>query len=139
VIIATPLLGFAASTGSQADEPKPLEKSDIAEIIDSIITAYERHYVFPDTARALGVYIRKRFAEGAYADATDLNAIAGKLRNDMRSFTNDKHICISVMPPDNSPAKGDTTTDAKIARRARTNFGILSMMQSMQAKLPQQP
>lgn len=124
MFISVPLLGFTASAGSQSDEPGPLRKSDIAEIIDSLITAFERHYVYPDKARDLGVYIRNRFAEGAYADASDLNVIAGKLSEDMRSFTNDKHICISVMSPDNSPTNGDTNTKEKIDRRARTNFGI---------------
>jgi hypothetical protein len=102
----------------------PLRKSDIVEIIDTIIAAFERHYVYPDKAQDLGAYIRKRFAEEAYADATNLNAIAGKISSDMVSFTNDRHILVFVMSPDNLPANDDTATDAKIARRAQVNFGI---------------
>jgi C-terminal processing protease CtpA/Prc len=112
-----------------------LKKANVAEIIDSILTAYEVHYVYPDTARDLSEHIRKRLADGTYDDITDLATIAGKLSGDMRSFTNDKHICISVISSnephpiddtltDEPHPVDDTTTDAKIARRARTNFGI---------------
>jgi hypothetical protein len=123
-ILAAVLFGSIADAESNADDLKPLQKSDIAEIIDSLVTAYELHYVYPDTARALSEYIRKRFADGEYDDATDLTTIIGRLRDDFRSFTHDRHIYISVLSPDDTPAIGDTVTDAEIARRARTNFKI---------------
>jgi hypothetical protein len=102
----------------------PPRKSDIAEIIDTIIAAFERYYVYPDKVGDLGAHLRKRFDEGAYADATNLNAIAGKISSDMVSFTNDRHILIFVMPPDDLPTNDDVATDAKIARRAQVNYGI---------------
>ncbi len=123
-ILAAASLGSLADAQSQTDEPRPLQKTDIAEIIDSLLTAYELHYVYPDTARALSEHIRKRFADGAYDDVTDLTTIAERLRDDMRSFTHDRHIYVSVMSPDDSPPIGDTITDAEIARRARTNFKL---------------
>jgi len=97
---------------------------DAAEIIDSILNAFELHYVYPDTARNLSKHIRSRFADGAYDDAADLAAFAGKLSDDMRAFTHDKHVRISVMSPDNSQTAADTLTDEKIAWRARSNFGF---------------
>lgn len=124
IIIATSLLGLNAHAQSRTSDQKPLQKSDIREIIDSLVNAYETHYVYPDTAKALGEYIRKRFSDGAYDDATDLRTIAARLCEDMRSFTHDKHLYVSVMSPNDTPAIGDTATDAEIARRARSNFGI---------------
>lgn len=123
LLIVAPLGSFAGAQ-SKSDKPKTLQKADVAEIIDSILTAYEKHYVYPDTARALSAYIRKQFADGAYDDATELRTIAQKLRKDMRDFTHDGHIYISVMSPDDPPAIGDTLTDVEIERRARTNFGF---------------
>ena len=124
MFFSIPLLGFTATTMPQPGDLNPLRKSDIAEIIETLIDAYERHYVFPDKARALGTHIRKRFADGAYDKATNLMAIAGTLSEDMRSFTNDKHICLSVLSPENSSRPDDSDIDAKIARRERVNFGI---------------
>lgn len=117
-------LGSVVPAQSQTNEPRPLQKSDIAEIVDSLVTAFERHYVYPDTAKALGRHIRKRFADGAYDDVTGLDAIAGKLRDDFRSFTHDGHVYISVMSPDDPPRIGDTITDVQISHSARSNFGI---------------
>ncbi len=123
LLIATLLRSFAGAQ-SQSDVPRSLQKADVAEIIDSILAAYEIHYVYPDTARALSQHIRKRFADGAYDDVTDLTVFARRLRDDMRAFTHDGHIYISVMSPDDPPAIGDTLTDEEITRRARANFGF---------------
>ena len=119
-------ISLAAIAGAQSrpDVPGPLQKAEIAEIIDSVLTAYEIHYVYPDTARALSAHIRKSFADGAYDDITDLSEIAQRLNDDMRSFTHDMHIHIYVMSPDDSPSISDTLTNDVIARRARDNFGF---------------
>ncbi len=123
-MLVVALFGPAASAQTQADKPRALQKSDVAEIIDSVLTAYERHYVYPDTARALSKYIRGRLASGVYDSIADLATMAGTLRDDLRSFTHDRHIYISVMSADDTPAIGDTITQAEIARRARNNFNI---------------
>jgi hypothetical protein len=121
--MATSLTAIS-SAQSRWDVPGPLQREDIAEIIDSVLAAYEIHYVYPDTARALSAHIRKNFAEGAYDDITDLSEIAQRLNDDMRSFTHDMHIHIYVMSPDDSPSMSDTLTQEVIARRARINFGF---------------
>ncbi|HUV29827.1 MAG TPA: S41 family peptidase [Acidobacteriota bacterium] len=118
------LLTSNAISQSQPETPLPLQKADVAEIIDSVLTAIETHYVYPDTARALSKHIREKHAKGAYDDITDLRTIAGKLSDDVRAFTHDRHMHISVMTPGDSPAIGDTLTDDEIARRAGTNFGF---------------
>lgn len=123
VLIATSLTVIAGAQ-SRSDAPALLQKADIAEIIDSVLTAYEIHYVYPDTARALSAHIRKSFADGAYDDIIDLSEIAQRLNDDMRSFTHDMHIHIYVMSPDDSPSISDTLTNEAIARRARNNFGF---------------
>lgn len=123
-VLTGALLVSATSACSQANRSRVLEKKDVAEIIDSVLAAYERHYVYPDTARALSAHIRQRFADGAYDDITELTTIVNKLRDDMRSFTHDRHIYLSVMSPADPPAIGDTIGSAEIARRARTNFSI---------------
>jgi hypothetical protein len=121
-ILIVIMLGFGAMAQSQSEKPGVLQKSDIAEIIDTILTAFERHYVYPDTARALSKHIRKRFSKGEYDSIADLSTIAAKLSDDIRSFTSDRHIRISVMSPYDPPTIGDTVTTAEIARNARRNF-----------------
>jgi hypothetical protein len=123
IVLTVASLGFIASPQCQTDEPK-LQQSDITEIIDTLIDAYQIHYVYPDTARALGKHIRKNFADGKYDDATTLEAIAQKLNEDIRAFTHDRHIYISVMSPDDPPPINDTITDGEIALQARNNFSI---------------
>jgi hypothetical protein len=122
--VAAVLLFMIAASLCQAAKERPLQKKDVAEIIDTLTAAFVQHYVYPDTARALSDYIHNRLAAGEYDSITDLTSIADKLRQDMRSFTHDRHIWVSVMSEDDSPAIGDTVTDAEIASSAQTNFGI---------------
>jgi hypothetical protein len=123
ILIATSLTAISGAQ-SRSDVPGLLQKAEIAEIIDSVLTACEIHYVYPDTAHALSEYIRKRFADGVYDDITNLTEIAQRLDDDLLSFTNDRHLHISVMSRDDSPSISDTLTNEAIARRARTNFGF---------------
>jgi len=123
-VLAAMTICSVASAQSQADETKLMKQSEVAEVIDTVLTAYEQHYVYPDTAKALSNHIRKRFKEGAYDGTADLSELTERLRNDLRSFTHDRHIYVSVMSPHDSPSVGDTITEAEIARSARVNFNI---------------
>jgi hypothetical protein len=118
------LLGSAADVQSQTDAPPALQKGDIVEILDSVLTAFEVHYVYPDTAKALSQHIREKYASGAYDDITELRTFTRQLNEDIRSFTHDIHISISVMRPDDGPAIGNTITNDQIEKSALTNHGF---------------
>ena len=112
---------IAQDLREKAPELKEAEK---AVIIDSVLTGFEVHYVYPDKARMLSKHIRGKFAAGDYGEIDDRTVFARQLGDDMRSFTKDRHINVSVMSPNDKPALGDTLTDEQIFKRGRTNYGF---------------
>ena len=107
---------------SQKQEPS-LDNSVKAEVIDSVLSAFKVHYVYPDEAKKLNKMIKDKFKKGAYDEIGDLDQLTRQLSNDLREISGDLHIMISVMSPDDfSPAIGDTITDEEKAKRARENF-----------------
>jgi hypothetical protein len=102
-----------------------MDDSAKAEVIDSVLSAFMTHYVYPDTAKEFNKVIRDKFKKGEYDEIEDLRELAGRLTRDLMGVSGDMHIRVSVMSPDDfSPAIGDTITDEEKARRARENFYI---------------
>ncbi|MFD5830440.1 S41 family peptidase [Lentzea sp. NPDC060358] len=59
------------------------------ELLCSQLAAY---YVFPDTAHEIATVLRKRLSEGAYATASDDEAFARQVTEDLQSVNGDKHL-----------------------------------------------
>lgn len=121
VILLAP--SICAQTAPGAD--RVLDNSARNEVIDSILGAFKLHYLYPDTARAMADMVRSKLEKGEYDDIESLGGLTRRLTADMREFTRDFHIRISVMSPDDfHPSIGDTVTQDQIAGRARENFGF---------------
>jgi hypothetical protein len=100
-----------------------------ARIIDSLASAYNRSYVFPDVARAMERHVRDRFQHGDYRSLTRLSDFVHTLQADMVEISKDKHIYIDVgdtipayyqsidsLPPDEKARY--------LADEARINYGF---------------
>jgi hypothetical protein len=100
-----------------------INDSGKAEVIDSVLSAFMAHYVYPDTAKIFNNIIRDKSKKGEYGEINELDRLTMQLTKDLREISGDRHIRISVMSPDDHhPAIGDTITGEKIAKRARENF-----------------
>ncbi len=85
---------IAASGFSQAAQPENAETVDVqkqAVIIDSVIAAYRKHYLFPDAVAKIENALRERQASGAYANASLLADFLSALEQDLGRVTDDKH------------------------------------------------
>jgi len=110
--------------GAQETDFK-LNKAGRAEVIDSILAAFEIHYVYPEIAGNMCDSIRHKYQMGEYDKIDDLGQLIGQLSDDLRKISGDLHIRVSVMSPEDlSPAIGDTISHEKIAKKARGNFNF---------------
>jgi hypothetical protein len=125
VIGAVLLAGLHAAGQTSEQVDSRLEDKSRHEVIDSVLHAFELHYVYPDVAKNMCDQIRRNYDAGAYDTIADLSDLTRQLTRDMRDIAEDRHIWISVMSPDDfSPAIGDTITQDKIDRRRKVNFGF---------------
>jgi hypothetical protein len=60
--------------------------------INSIINLLSNNYVYPNVAGAMNKHIKKKFAEGRYAEVNDSTAFADVLTEDLRAISKDKHL-----------------------------------------------
>jgi len=69
-----------------------------AEIIDSVTSALNRVYVFPDMAEDMEKYVRKQLKKGEYKEFTNAIDFTEKLTLDLRSICHDKHLNVMYDP-----------------------------------------
>jgi len=84
-------------------------------IIDSITTALNEVYVFPEKAVAMEEHVRALLAEGAYNEITSPAEYAQRLTEDLRSICQDRHLRVGAEPP-RSPEEVDETDEQRRAR-----------------------
>lgn len=74
-----------------------------AETIDSISAVLERNYVFPETAKQLGVYLRTQLKNKAYDTINSGAVFAEFVSADLKRVGNDRHLRLhyfdDVLPP----------------------------------------
>ncbi|UCE66107.1 MAG: S41 family peptidase [Candidatus Zixiibacteriota bacterium] len=123
------LMTYLPLYGQTAQNQDPdMDDSAKAEVIDSVLSAFKLHYLYPDQAKKFNKQIRNKYKKGVYDEIGDLNHLTRQLSNDLREISGDLHIRVSVMSPDDfSPAIGDTITQDKIAKKARENFYFKKM------------
>jgi hypothetical protein len=109
----------------RAEQEKELDGERARRVIETVLEAYETHYVYPDLALRMSAHVRERWRQGAYADVATLAELTRLLRQDLREVSSDRHIWVDVKSPaDLTPAIGEKAPTALIAERARENFGF---------------
>ena len=94
---------FLCSYNAMAQESDlKLNKAGRAEVIDSVLAAFEIHYVYPEIAGDFCDSIRNKYQTGEYDEIDDLGQLTGRLSNDLRKISGDLHIRVSVMSPEDS-------------------------------------
>ncbi|UCD95075.1 MAG: S41 family peptidase, partial [Candidatus Zixiibacteriota bacterium] len=120
---AISLLTGLSLYGQTPEEGKSaLDDSMKARVLDSVLSAFEVHYVYPDTALIMSRHVRDRHNNREYDGLTNLEELTRQLTADLMKISLDRHIRVSVMSPDDfSPAIGDTITRDRIAERMLSN------------------
>ena len=96
------LLGMvAASTETNPNTPNEnteiVDRQKQATIIDSVISAYERHYLYPDVAGKIKFHLQDRIQTGAYADLTRITDFTDALMQDLLKASGDAHAYVLYM------------------------------------------
>ena len=89
----------AAPAQEGRPEPLALDQEMKAAAVDSILTALDRVYVFPEVAAEMSELVRQNLAGGEYDDLNTAPEFASRLTEDFQSISHDKHLHVDWMPP----------------------------------------
>ena len=93
------VLIFVISLGhhSHSQQQNRINKKEIITIVDNCLSAFEKHYIYPDAVAEIGKYIKQKIKDGQYSEITNRLELTKQLRKDFRHVTEDRHIWIDVM------------------------------------------
>jgi hypothetical protein len=122
----------AVSSFSQTTKSKSVDKQLQKEIIDTVVSYFDRNYVFQDVACQMGEYLYKRLESGDYNEITSTEAFVDSLTVDMRSISKDDHIRIYYRPdeyfkPDKSEEMNDKGWETSLAQNKYFNFDFVKV------------
>ncbi len=75
-----------------------ITETEQQSVIDSLIHSLENNYVFPQTAKEMGRYLRKQLKADAYKKLTNPIAFGDQLTADLQSISHDKHLRVQFNP-----------------------------------------
>jgi len=112
----------------QANEIAAIDSKTQLVIIDSVTSALNNVYVFPDVAKDMEKLVRKNFKEGNYKAITTLIEFTERLTTDLRSVSKDKHLTIRPSlhrdpNKDDSPSPEEEKKQ-RLERLRKDNFGF---------------
>jgi hypothetical protein len=91
------MLFFALVVWAQ-EKPRPVNADEQKAVVNAAADVLARQYVFPDVARRMGDLIRRNLKAGKYAQLDDPQAFAGRLSEDLRSISHDRHLGVRFAP-----------------------------------------
>jgi retinol-binding protein 3 len=126
------ILVFILLPGVKSQErPVPMPETEVALVIDSLITMLNREYVFPDKAKEMSELLQDNLKTGAYKQITDHEAFAEKVTKDLQSVSHDLHLRVNYSPENISSFRKQAANTDKEAVEEETmkelssrNFGF---------------
>lgn len=101
-------------------------------VIDTLLRLVDARYVYPDVARKMTAYIKKRQRQHAYDTITQGETLARILTADLRSISNDGHLGVDYSPavirdePAQRPPSPEVVEEFR-QQGARDNFHFRKM------------
>ncbi|WP_158568042.1 MULTISPECIES: S41 family peptidase [unclassified Duganella] len=112
-----------------AAEVAPLNESDRAAIVQTLVAKISANYIEPDVAERVGRALASKHAKGGYASATSAQALSEALAKDLREFSGDKHFGARVVEgfsefgiPSEAPTRAEI--EERRDRNARQGYGL---------------
>ena len=138
ILTLATLLALASTARAQpAPDVAPITARDRHDVIETLATQLQEHYVFPDAAARLAATLRDRDRSGAYANDATAATFGRHLATDLRTLGNDGHFDIHYDPDfhppsdDHPPFPDATEIERGRAETAQWGYGIDSI-----ARLP---
>lgn len=74
-----------------------INKKETITIVDTCLSAFEKHYIYPDVVVEIREYLKQKIEKNQYSDITNKLDFTKQLRKDFRHVTKDRHIWIDIM------------------------------------------
>src|SRR3954470_2935600 len=113
-----------------AQQEAPLTAAQRQAVIDSIASALNRMYVFPDVAARMGADLRTRAQRGEFDAVADRSSFGRMLTEDLQAISHDKHLRVRVPAADagNGPA-GSSGVSSNIFGRTERMAGDIAYIE----------
>ena len=94
------LLGISTNLQSQQGNLTGItvDNNTKQQTVNKIVKMLKETYVFPKTAKKMGVFLKQQITSGVYDSITDPMMFAEKLTADLQSVSNDKHLRVRFNP-----------------------------------------
>jgi hypothetical protein len=130
IVAALTLLAASAQAQSEKEGDFPIDADRRTRVIEGVLAAVKKEYVFPDVAEKMEKAVRDRLARGEYNGLASAAALSQALTQHLQAVSRDKHLRVrfSVKPrPAMTNEKGEPTPELRkwmLERARRANFGF---------------
>jgi hypothetical protein len=134
VIFCTMVLtapGELLCQGMEGIPDQQIDQQFQKEVIDSVSSALNEVYVFPEVAKKMEKKMRELYKKGEYKDLTSLQEFTRRLTEDMQAISNDKHLRVGFVPESmrerlaqNEDSLTPEQRKEQFKRLARNNFAF---------------
>lgn len=128
-LVAGTVLSMLFSLSAFAAGDAPLNASDRAAIVQTLVAKMNANYIEPEVAERVGRAIASKNAKGGYASAANAKALSEALATDLRELSGDKHFGAGVYEgfressdTDDRPSRAQI--DEWREQTARSGYGI---------------
>jgi hypothetical protein len=137
-ILSVPLLtAFITSSVGCQTEATRLTTEQRQVVIDSIASALNAMYVFPDVAAQMDSDLRARAKRGEFDEVSDVSSFAQRLTRDLQAISRDKHLRVRLRPADPmNGASGSRGARSSIFGRAERMAGDVAYVEILSFGAP---
>ncbi len=129
------LVSFTFIVPAQGQAQK-LSDAEKKAVVEAVVSVLQKQYVFPETAKKMGDLIRKNLKTGKYQTCEDHRTFAGRLTEDLRSISHDRHLGVRYAPerilemktPDEAKKKAAEERQANMARIGNYGFKEIKIL-----------
>ncbi|MEE4312103.1 MAG: S41 family peptidase [candidate division KSB1 bacterium] len=118
----------AQQVANDSQKPARLDAKTKSVIIDSVTSALNEVYVFPEIAAEIERLVRSNLEKGTYKKITSLPEFTNKLTQDLQSVSKDRHLRVRALPPGEAEQRDQLSPEdqrkQELARLKHKNFGF---------------
>jgi hypothetical protein len=92
------VLGWFAAKEFRPRRDETVDRALRSEVIDTLVTKLNAHYVFPEKARQIETLLRQRQQQGKYDRITNGFSLAKQLNTDLHAVARDLHMQVQFRP-----------------------------------------
>ncbi len=127
------LIAAAIALCAQEIQAPSMTNDYKASLIDTLASAFDRVYIFPDKGHVIAGALRSNLESGTYAEFDDPVEFAGRLEQDVREACPDKHLSVFYAPErirlmkmqkSQSPEAQREAYEQELKTEQRENFGF---------------